>query len=400
MRRKRWWLIWLMWMAAGGMLACTLLGRGGKEIPTVVVTGEATSVLDIFATEEATPSGAGEPFTVVVTNASPYDICYLSLTPSEEEYWWKSKVSPQHPLSPGHSLTLNVEADTYDLLVENCRSATMGTAWGISRTTTIVIGGDGKVPLWAYNNSDAEICYFYSSPVDSHAWEDDLLGEQETIASGLMRVFFVEPGTYDLMVADCDDNEIASAYGLEVEGAMRWPLPEAPVPFAEEGEVTITVDNRSPYDVCYIFAVPSLAGTWGRDILGDDVIAPGESRTLTLPADRYDVLVEDCDGFTLATGWEIDDEATMNVGDPNTVPLVLINRSSQDLCDVYIAPAGSNDWGPNRLGQAEMIEAGDGRVFFLSPGKYDLSARSCDNRNVIEEHDISVESELLWKVSD
>ncbi len=57
-----------------------------------------------------------------------------------------------------------------------------------------------------------------------------------------------------------------------------------------------TINNTSDITVCYVFISPTTATSWGDDQLdGQEVIAPGTTRTWDLDADFYDVLLKDCD---------------------------------------------------------------------------------------------------------
>lgn len=71
--------------------------------------------------------------------------------------------------------------------------------------------------------------------------------------------------------------------------------------------VTLTVENQGTLTVCYLFASPTLSGTWGHDRLGaDQTLAPGESATLLIPAGRYDILGRDCDQKDLFTKTDVE----------------------------------------------------------------------------------------------
>jgi S1-C subfamily serine protease len=68
-----------------------------------------------------------------------------------------------------------------------------------------------------------------------------------------------------------------------------------------------TIVNEASGGVCYAFISPAGAQNWGEDDLGmEELIEPGASRTWVLPAAVYDLLLEDCDGETLAEEYALD----------------------------------------------------------------------------------------------
>src|SRR5574341_316109 len=82
--------------------------------------------------------------------------------------------------------------------------------------------GDTEGSLTVVNDSSLEICYVFISPSDSDSWGDDWLGEDNTIPPGESHdIAGVEPGTYDIMAADCDGNEIDSDTCIEFEAGSN-----------------------------------------------------------------------------------------------------------------------------------------------------------------------------------
>jgi hypothetical protein len=86
-------------------------------------------------------------------------------------------------------------------------------------------GSTGSGPsLTLVNNSSSTVCYVYISPTTEDTWGDDQLGSTETISSGSQRVFNVSSGTYDLLAEDCDGNELATRWEVEISGPITWTL--------------------------------------------------------------------------------------------------------------------------------------------------------------------------------
>lgn len=62
-------------------------------------------------------------------------------------------------------------------------------------------------------------------------------------------------------------------------------------------KATVKVINQSKWELHHIFLSSSDDAEWGEDQLGEDVLAKGDSLTLTsIPCDLYDIKVVDEDG--------------------------------------------------------------------------------------------------------
>lgn len=61
-----------------------------------------------------------------------------------------------------------------------------------------------------------------------------------------------------------------------------------------DGDSSITIINDSDYVIEFVYVSPSDSRDWGPDLLGGDVLYPGESITIDgLDCDWYDVKVVD-----------------------------------------------------------------------------------------------------------
>lgn len=70
--------------------------------------------------------------------------------------------------------------------------------------------------LHIINESEETICYVYISPVTSNDWGDDWLGDEETISSEKSRVFNLVAGNYDVLLNDCDENQLLTEFTLTI----------------------------------------------------------------------------------------------------------------------------------------------------------------------------------------
>ena len=61
-------------------------------------------------------------------------------------------------------------------------------------------------------------------------------------------------------------------------------------------DATLTVANESDYVIEEIYLTEIDNPSWGRNLLGRDVLFPGEEMTLGVSCDYYDALIVDEDG--------------------------------------------------------------------------------------------------------
>lgn len=193
-------------------LACT---GGGTKTPEPVVTTEPP-----VKTE---PPAAGG-FTITVKNQSPYDICYVYISASDQESWGDSWLDGK--IASGKSKAFQVDtAGEYDVMVRDCDDIPVQTAWQLSADETVTVGGAGKTALMLKNDSSTEVCYVFISPSGNDNWGDDWLGAKESIAAqGGQRIFYLDPGTYDLLAQDCDQQDLVQEQGVDISKETTWTL--------------------------------------------------------------------------------------------------------------------------------------------------------------------------------
>jgi hypothetical protein len=59
---------------------------------------------------------------------------------------------------------------------------------------------------------------------------------------------------------------------------------------------SLRVENRSDFQIVELHVTSVGSSTWGPNLLGGDVLLPGESLTLSVQCDTYDALLVDEDG--------------------------------------------------------------------------------------------------------
>lgn len=394
-QHKRWIWIGLFLMLT---LACNF-GRGAPEpaevTPEKIVTSEA--------------SEEGATFSLEIKNQTPYEICYIFISGSENENWGEDWLADQGTIGVDDMWTFEVPEGPHDVLAQDCEQVTLGTAWEVDSARTMTLGGDDVAPFRVVNDTDTDICYMFIADVDQEDWGEDELGKWEIIdPSGGERIFFVEPGTYDLLAADCDSNTLEETYGVEIQAEDLWRVTGAgpvggdePPPSSGE-DFTVSVVNEMIEDVCYVYISPAGTDTWGEDWLGEsDTIEVGETQDFFVEAGSYDVMLANCDGVVVGTGWDVGSDTTMRPGSSGNIPLEVVNESSADVCFIYISPTTSDEWGEDWMGEQEIIPQGGGtRIFYVNAGTYDLAVDDCDGEPLAEESEVDIQEWFTWTLSD
>lgn len=197
----------------------------GLLIVTVLLM---TSLGCAFLTGRETPSGgttsSGE-FQIKVVNNSPDEVCYVLISSSESEEWGEDWLGGEETIASGGTKTFTVPVGQHDIQLEGCDEAVMATGWAVDSNTTITVGDSRATSrLFVDNTSDTEVCYVFISSSTGDDWGDDWMGSSETIMTGMTRVFYVRPGTYDMMVRDCNDEVLAEQYEIDLSSDTTWTL--------------------------------------------------------------------------------------------------------------------------------------------------------------------------------
>jgi hypothetical protein len=142
-----------------------------------------------------TPKPGDEGFEVTIQNWSPYDVCYVFISPSADESWGDDWLGEQNMIPPEAQQSFSVPAGPHDIEVLTCDEGVMATAWEISYDLELEVSAPDLVPIWVINDLGTEICFLYASPEMSDDWGPDRLGEYESIPPGdwLLSDNLVEP---------------------------------------------------------------------------------------------------------------------------------------------------------------------------------------------------------------
>lgn len=146
--------------------------------------------------------------------------------------------------------------------------------------------GGSPVNVTLDNQASMEICEVYVSAEASNEWGENLLADQAPLASGESRIFEKNPGTYDLLVRNCESVTILSIAKFSSDIAIT---------IGGSGTVPLQVENASTAEICFIYIVSQNNEGWGQDQLGSvESILPDEARLFFLVPGVYRLRAEDC----------------------------------------------------------------------------------------------------------
>ncbi len=133
----------------------------------------------------------------------------------------------------------------------------------------------------------------------------------------------------------------------------------------DEGTITIEVINNTEEIIISlaVFFGPDL-DEWGEELLGDRVIVPGETIRFVLPQSEYSLVLCTYEIYVVHSISNINTDMRIEVGDPDKLPVLVVNNSDKDIVLFYISPSVSDSWGDELLGD-DIISAEIGRRFFF-----------------------------------
>jgi hypothetical protein len=179
---------------------------------------------------------------------------------------------------------------------------------------------------------------------------------------------------------------LAAAFGV-----LAWAGPGQ----AQSSDPSFRIVNNTPNVVNEVYASPSTERSWGQDRLGDQVIAPGASWIVRLPADgncNFDIRivyqggtaeerrnVNTCAMTDFVLGQQAgppprpqrnQQQGSTQQGNPS---FNLVNQSGRVIEEFYASPSSQQNWGPDRLGD-DVVQPGATFPVRLPQGEcnYDL----------------------------
>jgi hypothetical protein len=222
------------------------------------------------------------------------DIWRLYLSPEASDQWGDDHLG-KTVIAAGERFTLTgIPNGTYNVLVEGDLYNDIEICFGMEFTGLViwmVTGGDREtVSLTIVNGSPVDMGYVYLTPNHSDQWGDDLLGGHVIAAGECLTVIGIDQGIYDVRAEGLNQNVLGTwfyAQFYEAYGSKSWMV------VGSGDSAALTIVNSSGADIGHVTLAPSYSDQWGDNLLGDRVIAPGESLALTgIPLGTYDMRAE------------------------------------------------------------------------------------------------------------
>ena len=132
---------------------------------------------------------------------------------------------------------------------------------------------------------------------------------------------------------------------------------------------TFTLENQSDIAVLQVYAGPDYHPQWGEDLLGSSaVLLPGSQRQFYVEAEAihcvFDIRVRWANGLVRDfMGRDLCENAHVVIDGGRG--LIVSNESGTAIGVVNVAPDFEDSWGPDRLGEEEIIAPGHERVIML-----------------------------------
>jgi hypothetical protein len=148
--------------------------------------------------------------------------------------------------------------------------------------------GGGAVELEVYNGSSDFIYYIYVSPADAQAWGPDLL-DIDVLAPGESTYITLDRGTWDIKCVDDSGGELVM-WDQVINNDSRLTVTDGGSgPRQSSGTTRVDVTNDSHLYIYYIYVSPASDESWGPDILELDVLAPGETTSVSIQSGSWDI---------------------------------------------------------------------------------------------------------------
>ena len=176
-------------------------------------------------------------------------------------------------------------------------------------------------------------------------------------------------------------------------------------PEVAEDEISVEVTNKTE-EIIVSFALfyGDNLDEWGEELLGDEVIEPGETFTFLLPEGLYTVLFFTFESYIIDAARNFDESISIQIGGEEKVPVLFRNLSEEDVGVLSILESGSIDFEEETMEEevaekifdadmlgAEVLPAGVSRFIFILPGVYDLIGLNYDLEVVFGQSNIEIE---------
>lgn len=161
------------------------------------------------------------------------------------------------------------------------------------------------------NNTGYDIYYLYVSNASSDSWEEDVLGDDilehgETVRVNVRKQ---KSSVFDIRAED-EDGDTYTLWEVDIAKEDLVLTLDHLDAGNDQGDFDgyIDVTNNTGYDIYYLYVSNEESSDWEEDVLGDAILANGETVRVTVnnqDSSVFDIRAEDEDGDTY-TIWEMD----------------------------------------------------------------------------------------------
>ncbi|MCS7179233.1 MAG: hypothetical protein RML46_09120 [Anaerolineae bacterium] len=192
---------------------------------------------------------------------------------------------------------------------------------------------------------------------------------------------------------------------IPLTAASTAALPTKALPTSPpSGTMELTLKNDSGITICSVYISYTESDSWGENWLAEnEAVRSGSSRSFQVPEGSYDLRADDCEGNLVAYQMEVDlaGRMTWTLDPLQRAPVLVVNRSSREICYLYISPSDSETWGPDWMGKDTTIPAGSTRTFQVPLGTYDLRVDDCDHNPMSTQSGVNVGANgITWTLED
>jgi hypothetical protein len=184
-----------------------------------------------------------------------------------------------------------------------------------------------------------------------------------------------------------------------------------PMP-TDDPYVEIILNNDTGDMVCAVFAYTDEETGTLDNLLEDMIMFAGSSKTIALLPGKYNFEVWDCQGNRLHNlyGFVIEEdfewalsEVPENYVYEGQQSLILINERAWDICELYIRPGDSEDWGDNLFHPEAnyYLAAGSTLIEPLKSGLFDFKLVYCDGTlaSTLDDVDVPEDQDMTWTLT-
>ncbi|MDY6826817.1 MAG: hypothetical protein SVV67_06545 [Bacillota bacterium] len=165
--------------------------------------------------DQSTPESEDAISIKVVNNSEDIIVSFaLFYGPGLDE--WGEDLLNDEIIEPGDNFVFMVPPGSYDLFLLTYENYIIDIIREIDENRTIEIGKEGKLPVLITNSTELEVARLFISPVESDSWGSDWLGK-EVIPPGVSRFFFLEPGVYDILAQDLEEEPLINVFDMNIE---------------------------------------------------------------------------------------------------------------------------------------------------------------------------------------